>query len=74
MNTHDITGIRHLSTNEIQDVSGALIFIAHPVVLKVAERGVIFAFGIDGLGNVVIDDTGIWGSIGSQGYSFPPAG
>jgi len=73
MNTQDISEVRQLRADEIEDVSGALLFIAGRVVLKVGEGGVIFGFGVDNVGNVIIDGSGIHGTVGKQDYSLPPA-
>ena len=71
MNTQDITEVRNLSSDEIECVSGALKVSFGPFRVKVLEDGLILSLGIDGVGSFNVDEAGIWGSIGGQGYSFP---
>lgn len=71
MNSQDNAEIRGLTANEIEEASGAAKLVIGPVRIKAGEDGLIFSLSIDGVGSFNIDDHGIWGNLGRQGYSFP---
>ena len=60
MNTQEITEVRNLTSDEMEDVSGALRIQIGPVRIKVLEDGLIFGISMDGVGAFCIDDHGVW--------------
>jgi hypothetical protein len=71
MNTQGITEIRNLTSDEMEDASGALKASFGPLRVKLAEDGLFFSLGIDGVGSFNVDGGGIWGDWGGKGYSLP---
>jgi hypothetical protein len=60
MHTQETTEMRNLTSDEIDDVSGALKVSLGPFRVKIAEDGLILSLGIDGVGSFNIDSGGIW--------------
>jgi ABC-type siderophore export system fused ATPase/permease subunit len=60
MNTQEMTEIRNLTSDEMEDVSGALKIQIGPVRIKVLEGEMIFSISMDGVGAFCIDTQGIW--------------
>jgi hypothetical protein len=71
MNTQDTTELRDLTSDEIEDVSGALKGSLGPFRVKYFEDGLYFSLSIDGLGSFNVDDEGVWGNVGSRDFSIP---
>lgn len=71
MNTQDDAQIRSLTSEEIEDVSGALKITVGPVRIKLFEDGLIFSVAVNGVGSFNVDDQGVWGDVGGHGYSIP---
>ncbi len=71
MNTQDTAEIRNLTSDEVEQASGALKASFGPFRVKVGEDGLILSLGIDGVGSFNIDDHGVWGSVGGVPYSIP---
>ena len=60
MNTQEITEVRNLTSDEMEEISGALSVRIGPVGIKLFEGSMIFSIAIDGVGAFCIDDQGPW--------------
>lgn len=60
MNAQEITEIRNLTSDEMEDVSGALMFRIGSVRIQILEGEMIFSVSVDGVGSLNIDTGGAW--------------